>query len=158
MGTDFHPDLEQQKHWLAKASSDNSYEHWLIKYKSKKIGLINLSYNESSTEPDWGYYVGEEDSVLLGGIIPHYFYYYTFVERKLTALHANVAEDNTVVYKLHTSHGYREVGVIKNGIDKPALRNDLLRLRLAAEDWCNSPFAKRNYEANWESENPILTF
>lgn len=151
MVTDIEYNLDNQKKWFNKITNNPSEKYWIILYNSKPIGLISLNdidYKNKHTR--WGYYIGEEEYRMYGGIIPHYLYNYVFGTLKLNKINAEVLEGNDNVIKLNLLHGYREVGVFKRHIYKNNKFYDLYLLELTKEDWQNAIKKHERYNAYFE--------
>lgn len=107
--------VEGHQQWYEEKARRGPY--WLIYHQDKPIGLISFS------PPDmWGFYIGEDDHVALGGLVPPYFYNHIFNE--VDYLYAVVKKGNPVL-KLHEMHGYQHI----------ASPGDVVCLRLNKGDW-----------------------
>ncbi len=91
-------DAEKHREWFAGLKSPC----YVIRHDDHPIGLISFSPNGG-----WGYYIGDDDAVPLGGLIPPYFYNWYFQRHDI--LKAAVKEGNVGVERMHRFHGYREI-------------------------------------------------
>ncbi|SHE87609.1 UDP-4-amino-4,6-dideoxy-N-acetyl-beta-L-altrosamine N-acetyltransferase [Tissierella praeacuta DSM 18095] len=151
MITDIEYDLDKQIKWFNQITNNPSEKYWIICYNSVQIGLISLNdidYKNKHTR--WGYYIGEEEYRIYGGIIPHYLYNYVFGTLCLNKINAEVLEGNENVMKLNLLHGYRKVGVFKKHIYKNDKFYDLYLLELTKEDWKKANKRYDKYEAYFE--------
>lgn len=151
MVTDIEYNLNNQKKWFNKVTSNPNEKYWIIQYNKNPIGLISLNeidYKNKHTR--WGYYIGEGEYRIYGGIIPHYLYNYVFGTLGLMKINAEVLEGNDNVIKLNLLHGYREVGVLKKHIFKNDKFYDLYLLELTKEDWENTIKKHEKYKADFE--------
>ena len=91
-------DMEAQLRWFRGIKEP----YWVIHSPDKPIGLINFSENS------FGFYIGEDDAVPLGGLVLPYFYNHVF--KTWDALRAEVMDHNVGAIRLHKFHGYIETG------------------------------------------------
>ena len=80
MSTDIEFNLEKQTNWFNQiVCTCSPAEHWIIFHNEKPAGVLNLAkYDSTLHETSWGYYIGEIESRIIGGLIPAYFYNYMF--------------------------------------------------------------------------------
>lgn len=151
MLTDIEYNLDNQKKWFNKITNNPSEKYWIISFDNKPIGLISLNdidYKNRHTR--WGYYIGEEEYRIYGGIIPHYLYYYVFYTLGLSKINSEVLEGNENVIKLNLLHGYREVGVFSRHIYKNNRVYDLYLFELTKENWEKTIKRHEKYKAHFE--------
>src|SRR4051812_42073253 len=86
MNTDIQFDMDKQRRWYEDVVRKQSPAgHWIICQDDRPIGLLSLAdYDRGRQQSSWGYYLGELDAWLLGGLIPPYFYNYMFFQRDLS--------------------------------------------------------------------------
>lgn len=117
MLTEVSGDMEKHRAWFRGLSDP----YWVIHHGARPIGVINKA-GES-----WGFYIGEDSAIALGGFVPPYFYNHVF--KTQDRLYADVMSENLGVRRLHEFHGYKRVGVKLIG-DK-----SLVVLRLDRQEW-----------------------
>lgn len=145
MNTDIDKDMDKQRVWFKKISESQTDKYWLIEIKDISIGLISLNDIDSiNKRASWGYYIGEEEYRLYGGIIPTYFYNYIFSKYDFHKIIAEVMDGNENVLKLNTLHGYRLVGIYKDHICKNGSFFDINVLELLRDDWIQAGKFKKN--------------
>ena len=84
MNRDIDYDLNAQRGWLESCYSKPSYYHWIVTFTDVPIGLIYLSaFDRKEATAAWGLYIGEDDYLSIGGIIPLHFYKLCFKHLKL---------------------------------------------------------------------------
>ncbi len=111
MNTVVDHDLTAQRDWLARSATRSDYVHWLIRAGDAKIGLLNVSdLDRARGETSWGFYIGDDAHLGLGGLVPPYLYNHLFFELKLRRVLAEVQAANEPVLGLHRLHGYRVTG------------------------------------------------
>ena len=143
--TDIENNMENQRTWFNKISTDKYQKHWVISYQDQNIGVINLANIDYKNKYcSWGYYIGEPSQRGLGGIIPPYLYNYVFLEMKFNKIIAEVMEGNEKVMKLHEMYGYRFVGKYKNHIYKDGMYYDNFVYELLAITWTSMNKYKNN--------------
>ncbi len=136
MFSDIENDLNKQKEWYQRISFDSSCQYWMIYYEEQPIGVIGLTAIDKRNNHGFlAYYLGEEKSRGIGGIIPPYFYNYVFARLNLKKIIAEVMEGNENVMKLHLLNGYRQVGVLKEHIYKYERFHDVFLFELLDSEW-----------------------
>ena len=123
MSTDVENDIDAQRKWLKNSYSRPDYYHWIIQYDGKDIGFINISdWNPLLKETFWGYYIGKDSALGIGGIVPPCLYKFAFGVLGVKSVKAAIFQENIKVIQLHTIQGYkfepsRDYIIQKNGID-----------------------------------------
>lgn len=150
MITDIKKDMRNQLTWFEKISSSKTDKYWVISIKDKLVGLIYINdINFNHKRCSWGFYIGEEEYRMYGGIIPLYLYHYVFTQLKLHKITAEIISENINVIKLNKLHGWREVGVYREHIYKNGKFYDLVLMELLKEDWEKNKKAQK-YIGNFE--------
>lgn len=133
--TDLENDYTQHLNWFERISKNPSFYYWVIHYQGKPIGVFNLSNLDfKNSRTNAGYYIGEEDFLHVGGIVPPYLYNYVFRVLKLNKIYGEVLEGNSIL-KMHLLHGYHHVGTFKEHIRKNNQYYDVHSVELMASDW-----------------------
>ena len=158
MNSDMSYDIDAQKSWLQGSFSKPNYYHWIIQYRGKDVGLLNFfDWNEEERTTSWGFYIGDESALGVGGLVPPYFYNFAFDKLGVEIVLAEVFYNNTSVIDLHLKQGYvfdpkRDYVIEKNGrsilmVGMILCKNKfkaskLSRLRqdLPISNWSASPF------------------
>jgi UDP-4-amino-4,6-dideoxy-N-acetyl-beta-L-altrosamine N-acetyltransferase len=158
MNSDMNYDIDAQKRWLKGSFSKPSYYHWIIQYGGKDVGLLNfVDWNKKERTTSWGFYIGDESALGVGGLVPLYFYNFAFDKLCVDRVLAEVFYNNTRVIDLHLKHGYafdpsRDHVIEKNGrfilmvcmsLDKKVFEASKLSRRkqdLPTRKWRGSPF------------------
>ena len=92
-------DMEAQRRWFRGLKD----RYWVIHTDEKPIGVINLAGPDT-----FGFYIGEDDAVPLGGLVLPYFYNHVFKRR--SRIFADVMHGNEGMKRLHQFHGFRMMG------------------------------------------------
>lgn len=158
MNSDMNYDVDAQKRWLDESFNKPSYYHWIIQYDGKDVGLLNfVDWNPVNQTTSWGFYIGEESALGVGGLVPPYFYNFAFNKLCVDKVFAEVFYNNIGVIDLHLKLGYtfypsRDYMIEKNGkfilvvcmsLDKKKFKTSKLsRLKqvLPILKWQASPF------------------
>jgi UDP-4-amino-4,6-dideoxy-N-acetyl-beta-L-altrosamine N-acetyltransferase len=136
MYTDISKDMEEQKKWYQWISSNPTCRYWLMYYQERPIGVIGITdIDVKNNRCSLTYYIGDEASRGIGGIIPPYIYNYIFTVLQFNKIIAEVMEGNERVMKLHQLHGYRQVGIYKEHIYKYDRYHDVTVLELLDSEW-----------------------
>ena len=100
--------VEEQEKWILACRERADFYHWLIRDHGDDVGYLSLDgYDPGEKTASWGFYVGEEERVGLGGLVPPPFYNFCFGKLGIERLDAEVLYFNTEVIDLHRLHGYR---------------------------------------------------
>jgi RimJ/RimL family protein N-acetyltransferase len=150
MSTDIEIDPEKQLHWYNKNVRDCSpLEHLMILHNDKPVGVLNLGkYNSTVNKNDWGYYIGELESKIIGGLIPAYFYNYMFVQRdiSLKKITGHCFALNTKMRAIHRFYGVREVKILKEYICKHGKMFDIVLVEIMKEKWLSQKKIFKHYQ------------
>lgn len=150
MITDVELDMDKQRRWLERISSDPSVRYWMIKLDEMPLGVINLAdINRQHRRCSAGYYIGDLNYKQLGAVIPPYLYNYVFRQLRLNKIYGEVVTSNAAVLRMHAMHGYRVVGTYKQHVMKHGEFLDLVAIELLAETWLAQPKYAR-YVAEFE--------
>ncbi len=121
MDSDMDYNLEAQIRWLEASFSKPSYYHWIIQYGGEDVGLLNfVDWNPEEKTTSWGFYIGEESALGIGGLVLPYFYNFAFDTLGVDTVFAEVFYNNTSIIDLHLKQGYsfdveRDHVIEKNG-------------------------------------------
>lgn len=136
MNTDIESDLGKQIEWFTKVSASTTDKYWILEIKEVPVGLIYLTdLDVVNRRTSWGFYIGEEEYRIYGGLVPPYLYNYVFLELGLHKITAEVMCGNNNVIKLNKIHGCREVGIYKEHIYKRGQFHDLMLMELLKSEW-----------------------
>jgi hypothetical protein len=86
-----------------------------------------------------GFYIGELEYRSFAGLIPPYVYKHVFKTLKLKKIYGEVLSSNKSILEIHNTHGFREVGELKNHVLKGKIGHDVVFIELLAEDWLRNP-------------------
>ena len=107
MNSDMNYDVDAQKSWLEGSFNKLDYYHWIIQYGGNDVGLLNfVDWNKENRTTSWGFYIGEESALGVGGLVPPYFYNFAFDKLGVDKVLAEVFYNNTSVIDLHLKQGY----------------------------------------------------
>jgi RimJ/RimL family protein N-acetyltransferase len=108
LNSDVSYDLEAQKKWIGDSFSKSNYYHWIIQHGDKDIGLLNfVDWDNDRRKTSWGFYIGDDDSLGIGGFVPPYFYNFAFDVLGVETIEAEVFYNNLDVIQLHLAQGYQ---------------------------------------------------
>jgi len=154
MSTDIEFDLEKQTNWYNQVVCNSSLvEHWIISHNEKPVGVINIEKHDSILQQNsWGYYIGEMESRIIGGLIPAYFYNYMFFNRdsSLKKINGHLFSENTKVLAMHRFYGAKEVKILKNGVHKYGKKFDIILIEMSREKWILQREKFQHYQAIFE--------
>ena len=121
MNSDIDYDLKAQVSWIEDCFEKPSYYHWIIQYYGQDVGLLNfVNWDRVQRTTSWGFYIGEEEALTIGGMVPSYFYNFAFDILNVDKVFSEVFYNNTSVIDLHLKQGYvfdveRDHVIEKNG-------------------------------------------
>jgi len=151
MFTDLESNLDNQRKWYNTISQSHSDRYWIIKIKEKPVGVISLNQiNYINNTTSWGFYIGEDDYRIYGGLVPPHLYNHVFYKLKLQKITAEVMEGNDNVMKLHKLHGYRDVAVYERRIYKYGQYHDIYVMELLKEQWALKAERYNKYNSIFE--------
>lgn len=151
MITDVEPDMDKQRRWFERVSSDPTVRYWTILWNERPIGVINLAaIDHRHKRCSAGYYVGDLDLRQFGAVIPAYLYNHVFRDLGFHKIYGEVVASNAAALRMHAMHGYRQVGTLREHILKSGKFLDMVIVELLAEDWLAQPKYRR-YVAEFES-------
>ncbi len=158
MNSDIKYDLAGQEYWLSSNFNRPDYYHWIIQHAGEDVGLLNfIDWDAEAKTTSWGFYIGEESALGVGGLVPPYFYNFAFGVLGVDVVNAEVFYDNTSVINLHLKQGShfdpdRDHVIQKN--DKEIL---MICMRLKKEQFMTSKFARLRKELPIEkwAANPL---
>jgi RimJ/RimL family protein N-acetyltransferase len=131
---------ESQKQWLRNCEKRDDYAHWIIRYCGAGIGLLNISKIDGAiNQASWGYYIGNEDMLGLGAMIPIYLHNFLFFDLEMGSLIAEVLAKNTNVQTMHKSHGYKKIACHKDKYERCGKFIETYTYLLKSEDWLLKP-------------------
>jgi UDP-4-amino-4,6-dideoxy-N-acetyl-beta-L-altrosamine N-acetyltransferase len=152
MFTQVEYNFDKQKTWFKKISVDNSVAYWIIEYKGKPIGVINLAaIDKSAQKCSAGYYIGEMEFRQLSAFVLPYFYNFVFKVLKFKKIYGEVLDGNYSILKIHLMHGYRFVGTLKDRLHKNGRCIDVHMVELTSDAWLKQKRYQR-YNAEFEGD------
>lgn len=133
-------DMASHLAWLSRVLSSQDRWLWIVVSGERKIGQVNIiDLDPVARDCEWGYYLGEDAALGLGGLIPPYIYNFLFFELGLVSLRATVLSNNPDVLDLHDYHGYRKCGQEPADIVRDGQSLERHRLILTREAWLSLP-------------------
>lgn len=144
MISDVEPDMDEQRRWLEKISSEPAVRHWMILWNDRPIGVINLAeIDHRHKRCSAGYYIGDLDLRQLGAVIPPYLYNHVFRDLGFNKIYGEVLASNSAALRMHAMHGYRQVGTLREHIFKDGRFMDMVVIELLASTWLAQPRYRR---------------
>jgi len=145
MITDIEYNLNDQRKWLESCFSKPSYYHWIILVSDAPIGLINLcDFDLTKATTTWGFYIGEDDYLGVGGFVPFHFYNFCFHQLNLKRIYVEVFYNNTSVIRFHQLNGYRFIPKKDRVIEKNGSQILLVAMVLQRDNYDFVRFRKFN--------------
>ena len=122
----------------------------IITASRKRLNLEN--YDPANQQTSWGYYIGDLESRIIGGLIPAYFYNYMFLHRdtSLKKINGHLFSLNTKVLAMHQFYGVKEVKVLKKHICKYGEWFDIILIEMTRENWVSKQESFYHYQAIFE--------
>ncbi|MFC6334887.1 UDP-4-amino-4,6-dideoxy-N-acetyl-beta-L-altrosamine N-acetyltransferase [Paenibacillus septentrionalis] len=136
MYTDIEKNIDKQREWFGKVSSDHTQFYWIIQYNNINIGLISLNQlDHHNMKATFGYYLGDLRYTMIAGRIHPYFYNFAFHQLGLHKLYAEVMDGNEGMMKMHLHYGFSHVATFKEHIYKGGRFHDVHYFELVASTW-----------------------
>ena len=133
-------DMASHRAWLTRVLSSEDTWLWIVISGERKVGQVNvIDLDPVARQCEWGYYLGEDSALGLGGLIPPYVYNFLFFELGLVSLRATVLSNNPDVLELHALHGYRHCSKEPAGIVRDGQSLERHGLILTREAWLALP-------------------
>jgi len=126
--------IDQQVEWIRGARLNEFYYHWVIQNDDKDIGLISINQiNRETKSCIWGYYIGDDQSIGQGGLLPAYLYNWIFNTSAFDIVRIETFDFNTPVLKIHEMYGFEprpsEDRLVENNPSKRLVAMALTRYR-----------------------------
>lgn len=136
-------DIDKQKKWIESCYNKDNYYHWIIQSNTNPIGVICIKdINLKNSDTSWGFYIGDEAFLGIGGFIPPFFYNWIFSTKKIMKIKAFVFDDLINVMKLHQFHKYKFIPDEDQYIKKNGLKTIVRAMYLNIEEWEKSNYKK----------------
>jgi RimJ/RimL family protein N-acetyltransferase len=120
--------------------NNETLSYWIIILNNKPIGVVNLANIDFiNSKCTLGFYIGEFEYRSFAGLIPPYVYNHVFRTLKLNKVYGEVLSTNKSILEIHTKHGFRTVGVLKDHVTKEKMGQDVVVIELLAEEWLRNP-------------------
>ena len=151
MFTDVKYDLEKQKGWFERISGDPGRRYWIVCKGETPFGVVNLTEIDAHNgRCTWGYYIGEPEFRILGGIVPAYVYNHVFNDLGFNKVMGMVLDGNENIMKIHEAYGCRKIGVLEKHIRKYGAFHDVHLYELLKEVWEETGRRYANRTASFE--------
>jgi UDP-4-amino-4,6-dideoxy-N-acetyl-beta-L-altrosamine N-acetyltransferase len=128
---------QEHKKWIERLKIDNKNKVWIIIYKDKYIGIVNLTdINHDNKSTQWGYYLAniKDRGKGLGEIILLKLINIVFDEMGFEKMITKVLSNNIIAL-----HIYKKFGFIITSTDKQIIRDekkiDILKIELDKKNW-----------------------
>lgn len=147
MDTDVVYDIKSQQKWIETCYEKSHYYHWIIQIDGTPIGLINIcDYDRKKHITSWGFYLGDDESLGLGGFIPPYLYNFVFNNLDVEKISIHVFANNKNVIDLHKMHGYTLCPELNSSIQKNGQEIILVAMELNKLSWSKSKFIRFHFD------------
>jgi UDP-4-amino-4,6-dideoxy-N-acetyl-beta-L-altrosamine N-acetyltransferase len=108
LNTQMEFNLSAQEAWVESSFQRPDYYHWLILYHDRPVGHIQLAgIDVEMKSAEWGYFIGDESALGIGGHVPALFYSFCFKHLGLESLRVQCLHTNPKVIALHQAYGYQ---------------------------------------------------
>ena len=124
----------------------------------KMLGfLIFLIGTKNKKKLSWGFYIGDDSSLGIGGMVPPYFYNFAFNYLEVDVVRAVLFFDNVKTIKLHLLQGYQFEPNLDHVIPKNGKSILMVAMKLENETFKTSRFkrSKREFPINKWHGNPL---
>ncbi|MDT3427998.1 UDP-4-amino-4,6-dideoxy-N-acetyl-beta-L-altrosamine N-acetyltransferase [Paenibacillus forsythiae] len=136
MFSDIEYNYDKQLQWYEAIINNPNERYWVIELNDRLIGLVSLNNIQwRDRRCYWGFYIGEADARIYGGLIGPYVYRYVFEELGFKKIMGEIMEGNENVRKIQIIQGCREVGVLKDHVYKYDKFHNVYVLEMLNTDW-----------------------
>lgn len=143
MVSDVEYNIEAQQNWISSCYTKPDYYHWIVQIGGRDAGLINIvDWQKEAATTSWGFYIGEDELLGYGGMVPPYFYHFCFNHLAVNSVSAQVFYSNTNTIKLHLLHGYCFAPEGDHVVMKNNKQMLMVNLVLQKEAYLQSKYAK----------------
>lgn len=147
--TSFRQSDIEQRDYLAKKQISNDYLHWIVQADGSDFAyFMALDFSPTDNRISWGYWIGDQNFLGLGALIPPCFYNLIFETTRIQSIRAEVLSHNNKVLIMHKKMGYKELETIETSTHNKdsALEHVLV---LAKKDWMSQPRSLRSIRADF---------
>jgi|GEM_PF-3139843 len=148
--TSFRQSDIEQRDYLAKKEISNDYLHWIVQANGIDFAyFMALDYSPADNRISWGYWIGDQNFLGLGALIPPCFYNLIFETTRIQSIRAEVLSHNDKVLIMHKKMGYKEVETIETSTHNQdyALEHILV---LDKKNWMSQPRSLRSIRADFD--------
>jgi UDP-4-amino-4,6-dideoxy-N-acetyl-beta-L-altrosamine N-acetyltransferase len=136
LNTDVDADPAGQRAWLERCRERPDYYHWIVEIGGAPAGLVSIDRLDlDADQASWGFYIGEDQFLNMGGLIPPHLYNWVFFRVGLQRLWAEVLAFNHDVIALHRQHGYALDRLVQGAVQKRGRQFDLQYMQLHRQSW-----------------------
>lgn len=130
-------ELEPHLSWMRAAYESDTYYHWIIQSNGRDVGLVSVNgIDRKAKKTSWGYYIGSDEALGIGGTVPAYVYNFLFSSLwDIEVITAEVLETNPDVIRMHQMYGYIPTPELDY---KLASGKRVVTMNLSKSDWKNS--------------------
>lgn len=159
MNSDVNYDIKSQEAWLKNSYSKLDYYHWIVQYLGRDVGLIYFSdFNPVKKETSWGFYLGVDDALGIGGMLPPFFYNFAFRDLGVEQIKAEVFYNNLSAIQLHLMQGYEFDPSRDHVIEKNCEQILIVCLVLNKQTFLTSKYSRLKADLpteNWDYSDKI---
>lgn len=148
--TSFRQSDNDQCEYLKNKEQSDDYLHWIVQANGNDFAyFMALDYSPADERISWGYWIGEQRFLGLGGLIPPCFYNFIFDSTRIKSIKAEVFSHNHKVLSMHKRMGYNEIKTLETSThNKDSVFEHILVLE--KKDWLCSSGSLRNLRASFE--------
>jgi len=131
---------EEHQNWIENLKNKNDSKAWIIIYKKKPVGLIQLSdIDYINKTAQWGFYIADETTrgKGVGSASLYKLMKYVFDEMNFNRMHTKVLKNNHVAIKLYEKFGFKKEGLLKQQLMRDGKYIDVILMGMLQEEWIN---------------------
>lgn len=122
-------EYDQHLKWWQQQAQNKLSEHLVFEWNNQPVGVVSFRYNDSKSEAEWSFYIGNPVEKGLGLKMAKKALEYAFINTSLNSVVGRVIGFNEKSDKLHLAAGFKLVSEQKNGYTRDGIDYDIREYR-----------------------------
>ena len=129
---------DEHKKWVESLRIKNTAKSWVIKYKTKPVGLasvLNIDHENKTT--DWGFYIADESirGKGIGSAVLYCLMEYVFENMRFEKMVTTVLDNNRIAIGLYEKFGFKKEGMLKEKLVRDKEKIGIILMSAEKEKW-----------------------
>lgn len=129
---------DEHERWFHKILRDPSVKYWIICFKGKDVGVVNLyEINTAHSRVFWAFYIGAHTlrGKGVGSLVECLILDLIFYKMRFHKLCCEVLSTNPEVVDMHEAFGFKCEGFFREYVLRDGRFYDVYRLAILIQDW-----------------------